>query len=99
MSNPTYYRPIGSDEDVDTIFKIVDRAGTLADKHGHPLSGEERVCMSLAIGAVHADDPIDLTRFLEADSGNFSHDAFGILRHFNPESGKLEDCFLPRFTI
>ena len=99
MTEPMRYRPMGSDEDVRIIKEIVARASGLAEKHHNPMTQDECECMALAMGAVHATDPMDLKRFNESDDGNFAHDAFGIMRHFNPDTGALEDCFVPRFTI
>lgn len=49
--------------------------------------------------AVHANGcPLKLDAMLDADDFNFMHDAFGIARHLNRETGKLEDFFRPRFS-
>lgn len=42
--------------------------------------------------------PLRLDELLVADLGNFGHDVAGIRRHLNRETGKLENCFLPRFA-
>lgn len=50
--------------------------------------------------ATHANGcPLDLKRLLAADDFNFAHDAFGIARHLNRETGQLENHFLPRFAL
>ena len=47
----------------------------------------------------HANScPLDLERLAGTDYTNFNHDVFGIRRHLNRETGKLENCFLPRFA-
>lgn len=49
--------------------------------------------------ACHANGcPLDLERLSKADNFNFAHDAFGIARHLNRETGKLENFFRPRFA-
>lgn len=40
--------------------------------------------------------PMNFEKLLAADDFNFIHDASGICRHLNRETGKLEDHFLPR---
>jgi hypothetical protein len=42
--------------------------------------------------------PLRLGELLGADDANFAHDVFGIRRHLNRETGKLEDCFCPRYA-
>src|ERR1700733_1726990 len=46
----------------------------------------------------HESNPLNLQALLDADDFNFCHDVFGIARHFNRQTLKLEDCFVPRFT-
>lgn len=49
--------------------------------------------------AVHANGcRLELGRLKAADDFNFAHDAFGIARHLNRETGQLEDFFVPRFA-
>ena len=49
--------------------------------------------------AVHINAcPLKLQELLTAERFDFSHDVSGIRRYFNRESGKLEDCFLPRYA-
>ena len=51
-----------------------------------------------AADGVNGNLPLDWDRLLTADDFNFMHDLSGICRHMNRETGKLGDCFLPRFT-
>ena len=55
------------------------------------------ICMDLA--AADCDIPMDLDRLLNADGFNFLHDVGGITRHINRTTGKLEDCFVPRYAL
>jgi hypothetical protein len=51
------------------------------------------------IAAVHNNDvKLRLSDLLAADDFNFSHDVFGIYQHLDRSTGKLGDCFLPRFV-
>lgn len=55
--------------------------------------------VSMDIAATHANGtPLKLKELLAADDFNFAHDVAGIRNNLNRESGKLENCFLPRFT-
>lgn len=76
--------------DFNLIIEIVKRAK-------HELEITDTQSLSMDITAVHLNDiALDLPKLLNADLGNFGHDIFGIMRHINRRTGKLEDCFLPR---
>ena len=44
------------------------------------------------------DCPLDLSALLEAPDSDFAHDVFGIRRHLNRQTKKLEGHFLPRYA-
>ena len=49
--------------------------------------------------AVNANGcPIDFERMATASIHDVIHDVMGISKNINRETGKLENCFLPRFT-
>jgi hypothetical protein len=49
------------------------------------------------IEACHSNGtPLNLQKFLDFDDFNFNHDFYGIRNHINRNTGKLENCFLPR---
>lgn len=51
------------------------------------------------VTAVHCNGcPLRLEALLEADDFNFTHDVFGILRHLDRTTGKLQNFFTPRFA-
>lgn len=78
------------------IDQIVDRAMLLVKKHG---GDYDRVDCMMDITATHANGcRLDLAKLLNADDFNFSHDVFGIYRHINRETGRLERFFIPRFA-
>lgn len=55
--------------------------------------------LTMTIEAVHCNgNKLDLPRLLAADDFNFTHDIYGMLRHVNRRTGKLEHCFVPRFS-
>lgn len=52
----------------------------------------------LVINSIADGCPLKLEALAKADEANFAHDVFGIRRHIDRETGKLGDCFLPRFA-
>lgn len=53
---------------------------------------------AMDLTACHANGcPLDLDGLLNADGFNFAHDVLGIARHMDRETGKLNNCFLPRY--
>lgn len=88
-------------DDADLINKIVDRLLTMK----HPDNGRRffsqalRMDLVMDFTATHANGcALRLSELLAADEFNFAHDALGIRRHLNRKTGKLENCFLPRFA-
>ena len=51
------------------------------------------------IAAVHIVNPLRLEELLNADDFNFFHDVVGIRDNLNRRTGKLENCFIPRFSV
>ncbi len=41
--------------------------------------------------------PLRLADLLAADDFNFAHDVFGIMRHIDRRTGRLDNHFVPRF--
>ncbi len=77
------------------IAKIAKRAVAMAG------SGNEYPHMDalMDIEACHSNGcPLKLDALLAADDVNFAHDVFGIRRHIDRETGKLGDCFSPRYS-
>lgn len=82
--------------EINTIDMIADRAVVIAGKHGHTYRKSDAF---MDIMYCHESCPLDLDGLATADDSNFIHDVFGINRHLNRNTGKLEDCFLPRYSI
>lgn len=56
--------------------------------------------INMDVTATHCNgNPLRLQDMIDADNFNFAHDMHGIYRHLNRKTGKLENCFLPRFTM
>jgi uncharacterized protein YxjI len=85
-----------SREDARLIGEIAQRAVKLAESariEYHELDAH------MDITACHVNGcRLRLRKLLTADDANFGHDVFGIRRHINRTTGRLEDCFLPRFA-
>jgi hypothetical protein len=83
-------------EDAELVERIAARMCEFAARAG--MKGEQGLNM-MDISAVHLNGcPLDLKGLLEADTFNFTHDAFGIVRHLDRSTGQLLDCFVPRFA-
>jgi len=51
------------------------------------------------IDACHSNgNPLRLQELLDADRANFAHDVFGIRANIDRITGKLNNCFLPRYS-
>lgn len=65
-------------------LKLVKRPGTY-------------LTVEMSILACHLNGcPLDLDKLLRADDFTFVHDVCGIDRHVSRDTGRLENCFLPR---
>lgn len=79
------------------IFDLADRAALVAKKHGRKRFDKMNIIMDLT--ACHANgNPLKLKELLDADDFSFIHDVFGIERHINRNTGRLENCFSPRYS-
>lgn len=79
-----------------TIGRIVDRAVALYSQHN---SKADRMALEMDMTACHANGcRLDLTGLLAADDFNFLHDVGGISRKIDRDTGRLTDCFRPRFA-
>jgi hypothetical protein len=84
--------------DAAIIGRIADRAYA-ADKQTNGRSACSLLEWRMDITACHANgNPLRLDDLLAADDFNFAHDAFGIARHLNRQTGQLENFFSPRFS-
>ena len=75
------------------IYDIVRRAEDLG------VIFSNRVSLMMDLDACHSNGcRLDLLGLLLADDHNFTHDIAGIQRHIDRFTGKLGDCFVPRFA-
>lgn len=81
--------------ELELIEAIADRASSLAASQDiiYPRRDAQMDIMS-----AHLDCGLRLKELAAADPFNFAHDVFGINRHLNHETLKLEHCFVPRFV-
>ena len=81
-----------SAKDYEVVSKIAKRALELL-----PVSDFQACTMDII--ATHISGcPLDLAKLLKADNSNFLHDICGINKHIDRATGKLQDCFAPRFA-
>lgn len=82
-------------EDHDLLMRVVDRA--INELNGYP---DEPRTLIMDLNACHANGcPLDFAGLLTAHLGDFSHDIYGVREHINRQTGKLEDCFVPRYAL
>jgi hypothetical protein len=74
--------------DIDLQFQCVDRAVRQFDVDRHSTI--------LDLFFANENVPMDFERLLNFPLADFAHDIFGIQRHMNRQTTKLEDCFVPR---
>lgn len=80
-------------EDHDLIFKVVQRAKR--DFPGTFFSLD----LEMDLTATHCNGcPLRLADLLEAPPFDFAHDIFGIRKDLDRTTGKLKNCFLPRYS-
>ena len=80
-----------SDDDRALICKILDRAEDLGIRIN-------KLSLGMSIHATHDNCPLRLAELLKADDFNFSHDIYGISHNVDRNTGKLMNCFIPRFA-
>ena len=81
-------------DDAQAIYAIVKRA----EREWEGLS-PDRTMLMMDITAAHANGcPLDLAGLLIAEPFDFAHDIAGITAHIDRETGRLMNCFLPRYA-
>jgi len=86
-----------SSADADLILAIARRAIGIAEGLGVKL---DTLHLTMDVTACHANGcPLDLQALLDSNKMDFTHDIFGIRRHIDRGTGKLLDCFVPRFAL
>jgi hypothetical protein len=80
-------------EEDELIYKIVSR---VVNESPYPI---DEFNLTMDLTAVHCNGcPLFLEGLLNADDFNFAHDVYGIVENINRDTGKLENCFLPRYA-
>ena len=77
--------------------RIAERGEALAATYGvhYPMP----LCLMDLRVCIENNGPLRLQELLDADDGNFGHDVFGIRKYLDRETGKLTECFSPRFSV
>lgn len=88
--------PRTSREDLALIADIARRAADFAASLGHSC---DRHSLMMDIEYAHAETPLRLVELLHASDSDITHDVFGIHRHIDRHTGKMGDCFSPRYTV
>ena len=86
-----------TNEETELIGKVVDRAvseGILPNRSAYVMNLTMTLSACVANGC-----KLDLQGLLDADEFNFRHDIYGIEKHMDTKTGKLQNHFWPRFAI
>jgi|ERR1035437_4978795 hypothetical protein len=84
-------------KDMQIIDKIVKRVCADAILYSPNM---DILGLEMDITAAHLNGaPLKLQDLLDADDFNFRHDVSGIFFNINRKTGKLENCFSPRFSM
>ncbi len=84
-------------ETMELEAKIAKRAVAMAKKHDIQY---DQMTAIMDIDACHSNgNPLKLQELLETDDVNFAHDVFGIRQHIDRITGRLQDCFVPRYSV
>lgn len=89
-----------TDDELALVKQIVERAkaGGWAKGPKSPKHWYEPLTMEMDLLGTHANGcPMDFAAMLAAEDFHFLHDVAGIAKHINRRTGKLGDCFMPRF--
>jgi hypothetical protein len=79
-------------EELQTISKIMTRI----ELAGHTIN---RPTLAMDIEACHCNGcPLKLADLANAPLGDLTHDVFGISRNIDRTTGKLKNCFVPRYA-
>jgi hypothetical protein len=79
-------------DELGLIRKIATRARQIYPQLG-------ALDLQMDIEATHSNGcPLKLKELLEAENFDFAHDIAGIHNNLNRNTGKLENCFLPRYS-
>ena len=76
--------------------KIAQRAVAMAQKY---YLQYDQMTAVMDIDATHNNGcPLKLAELLAADDTDFAHDVFGIRANLDRKTGKLMNCFVPRYA-
>ncbi len=76
-------------ENLQKIGKICDRDRAKIER--------PRMDLIMDLSATHSNGcPLDFDKLLGFDDFDFYHDIYGIVKHLDRTTGKLQNCFLPR---
>jgi len=94
----TMNNPLPSFEATHEEFNLIEQIAQRSIRLGVYLPGDTMKAL-MDVTACNANGcPLKLADMLEADDSNFVHDAAGIRNHIDRDTGKLLDCFMPRFA-
>lgn len=80
-------------------FKTTKDEGDMIDLIVQRANVKNSFELLMDITACHVNAcPLNLGELYAAKDSDFYHDLIGIVSHINRTTGKLEDCFVPRYA-
>jgi len=71
----------------------------IADRYLDKFPGKKLDVLMDLEACVSNGNPLKIDELLAANDFNFFHDVCGIRQHINRDTGKLQNCFLPRYSL
>lgn len=84
-----------SNEELNLLNEITQRAVLVARENKVPLSPLHTLT---SLGTTQIHHPLRLRDLLAADEDELMHEVLGIVQNLDPDTGRLEGLFSPRFT-
>jgi hypothetical protein len=80
-------------KEFEIMARVAERGVALLERAGLKV---KRLDLMMDLEFTNDVCPLDFAKLRDFDDGDFGHDIAGIYNHFNRETRKLDDCFVPR---
>jgi hypothetical protein len=79
-------------QEIQLIMAIANRAARTLNMPHHSMT------FSMDLELCHSKNPLRLQEMLYSKDADLIHDVCGINKNLNHDTGKLENCFSPRYS-
>jgi hypothetical protein len=80
-------------QEIQLITAIAKRAATILNMPQHSIT------FTMDLELCHSQNPLRLQEMLFATPSALIHDVCGINKNLNHDTGKLDNCFSPRYSV